>query len=102
MRHTSVEKKNSIINHIVIKSHVKAHKNAKNITKRSLNKKKKCISAQQKRNHIINSIISIKSVVKLTNNQKNMSDKKSVNTQKNTQKLTNKVSKFDNNFIVLI
>ena len=44
MRHTSVEKKNSIINYIVIKSHVKAHKDMKNIIKRFSNEKKKHIS----------------------------------------------------------
>ena len=44
MRHTSVEKKNSIVNYIVTKSHAKAHKNMKNMTKRSSDEKKKCIS----------------------------------------------------------
>ena len=44
MRHISVEKKNFIINHIVIKSHVKAYKDIKNMTKRSSNEKKKHIS----------------------------------------------------------
>ena len=44
VRHTSVEKKNSIINYIIIKSCAKAHKNVKNMIKRSLNKKKKCVS----------------------------------------------------------
>ena len=43
VRHTSVKKKNFIINHIVTKSYAKAHKNVKNITKRSLNEKKKHI-----------------------------------------------------------
>ena len=67
MRHTSVEEKNSIINHIVIKSCIKACKNMKNMSKRSSDEKKKHVFAQQKRSYIINSTISTESVVKLTN-----------------------------------
>ena len=43
VRHTSVKKKNFIINCIVTKSHVKAHKNVKNMMKRSSDEKKKCV-----------------------------------------------------------
>ena len=102
MRHASVEKKNSIVNCIITKSHAKAHKDVKNMIKRSLDEKRKHISTQQKRSHIINSIINTESIVKSTDSQENMSDEKSVNTQKNIQELTNKVLKFDNDFIVLI
>ena len=84
MRYTSVEKKNSIINHIVTKSHVKAHKDMKNITKRSSDEKRKHIFTQWKRSHIIDLTINIELIVKSTNSQKNMLNKKSVNTQENT------------------
>ena len=43
MRHTSVEKKNSIINHVVTKSCVKACKDVKNMIKKFSNEKKKCV-----------------------------------------------------------
>ena len=79
MRHISVEKKNSIINHIVTKSHAKACKDMKNITKKSSDEKRKCISTQWKKSHIINSIINTESIVKSTNNQENMLNEKSVN-----------------------
>ena len=79
MRHTSIKKKNFIINYIIIKSHVKACKNTKNITKRSSDEKRKCIFIQQKKSHIINLIINTELIVKSTDNQKNMSNKKSVN-----------------------
>ena len=102
VRHTLVEKKNSIINHIVIKSCAKAHKDMKNMMKRSSDEKRKHVSVQQKRSHIIDSTINTELIVKLTDSQENMSNKKSVNTQKNTWELTNKVSKFNNDFIVLI
>ena len=46
MRHTSVEKKNSIINCIIIKNCAKVHKDVKNMTKRSSDKKRKCVFAQ--------------------------------------------------------
>ena len=47
--------------------------------KRSLNEKKKHIFVQWKRSYIINLTINTELVVKLTNNQKNMLNKKSVN-----------------------
>ena len=102
MRHTSVEKKNSIINCIIIKNHVKACKDIKNMIKRSSDEKKKYISIQQKRSYIINLTINTELIVKLTNSQENMSNKKNVNTQKNAWKLINKVLKFNDNFIILI
>ena len=40
MKHALVEKKNFIVNYVVIKSHVKAHKEVKNMMKKSSNKKK--------------------------------------------------------------
>ena len=83
VRHTSVKKKNFIVNCVVTKSCVKACKDAKNMTKRSLNEKRKHISAQQKRSHIINSTISIELIVKSTDSQENMLNKKSINTQEN-------------------
>ena len=53
MKHTLINKKNSIINCVVIKSYVKVHKDIKNMMKRSSNEKKKHITAQQKRSYII-------------------------------------------------
>ena len=41
-------KKNSIINHVIIKSHIKTYKNAKNMTKRSLNEKKNMFLCSEK------------------------------------------------------
>ena len=79
MRHTLVKKKNFIINCVIIKSHVKVHKNVKNIMKRSLNEKRKHILTQQKKNHIINSTINTELIVKSMNNQENMLNEKSVN-----------------------
>ena len=46
MRHASVEKKNSIVNYVIIKSHVKACKDVKNITKKFSDEKRKHISTQ--------------------------------------------------------
>ena len=83
MRHTLIKKKNSIINYIIIKSHAKTCKDTKNMTKKSSDEKKKHIFIQWKRSYIINSTINTKLIVKLTNNQKNMSNEKSVNTQEN-------------------
>ena len=54
VRHTSIEKKNFIINHIVTKSHVKAYKDTKNMTKRSSDEKKSASLLSKKK--IISSI----------------------------------------------
>ena len=43
MKHALVEKKNSIINYIITKSYAKAHKDMKNMTKKSSDEKKKCV-----------------------------------------------------------
>ena len=80
VRHTSVKEKNFIVNYVVTKSHAKAHKNMKNITKKSSDEKRKCISTQWKRSHIINLTINTESVVKSMNSQENMLNEKSVNT----------------------
>ena len=79
VRHTSVEKKNSIINYVVTKSHVKTCKDVKNMTKKSSDEKKKHIFTQWKRSHIIDLTINTELIVKLTDSQENMSDEKSVN-----------------------
>ena len=73
------KKKNSIVNCIVIKNYIKAHKDTKNIMRKSLNKKRKCVFTQWKRNYIINSIINTELIVKSINSQKNMLNEKSVN-----------------------
>ena len=79
MKHTLVEKKNSIVNYVIIKNHAKAYKNVKNITKRFLNEKKKCVFAQWKKSHIINLTINIKLIIKLTDSQENMLNEKNIN-----------------------
>ena len=43
VKHTLIKKKNSIINCVVIKNYAKTHKDAKNIIKKSSDKKKKCV-----------------------------------------------------------
>ena len=70
------KKKSSIVNHIVTKSCVKIHKDIKNIMKKSLDEKRKCVSIQWKKNYIINLTINIKLIVKSTDSQKNMLNKK--------------------------
>ena len=49
MKHTSIKKKNSIVNCIVIKSCVKACKDTKNIMKKSSDEKTKCVCLTKKK-----------------------------------------------------
>lgn len=102
VRHAPVGEKNSIANRVVTKSRAKARKDAKDMAKRSSGEKGKRIPTQRKRSHTIDSTTSTESVVESTDSQEDMSDEESVNAQEDAREPTNKVPKFDGDFIVLV